>query len=165
MIRDTRERLPLLCRAAIAESCTQHFSMMISDEYRRFRVEFDDQQQPILKGPNGEVVSVGGMSGAQKRAFGLAFTLAIVETSGEECPIVIDTPVGNMDSEYRMRVLRYLAKTAPGQLIFLSHNEEISREYSRELETYVAEKYLVDFTKLGEGVGRSTAYRGEYFDR
>lgn len=165
VFRDTRERLIPLCRSAIAEACTEHFSQMISVEYRKFRVDFDEQQQPILRGPSGEVVPVGGMSGAQKRAFGLAFTLAVAEASGEECPIVIDTPVGNMDADYRMRILKYLARQAPGQLIFLSHDEEISREYARELETYVAEKYLIEFTPMREGAGISTPRMGRYFSR
>lgn len=165
VIRDTREQLVPLCRTAIAKACTAHFTEMISDEYRHFEVDFDDEQQPFLRGPGGETVPVGGMSGAQKRAFGLAFTLAIAEASGEESPIVIDTPVGNMDGEYRMRVLRHLAKRAPGQLIFLSHDEEISREYARELDTYVAEKYLVSFTQIGEGAGRSVPRQGSYFTR
>ena len=142
VIRATREQLIPLCRTAIAAACTEHFSAMISNEYRKFTVDFDDQQQPLLRGPSGEVVAVAGMSGAQKRAFGLAFTLAVAESSGEECPIVIDTPVGNMDAEYRMRILKYLSKRAPGQLIFLSHDEEISREYASEIEPAVAAKYL-----------------------
>lgn len=165
VIRETRERLVPLCRTSIAEACSVHFSQMISDEYRKFRVDFDDQQQPMLRGPVGEIVPIGGMSGAQKRAFGLAFTLAVAEASGEDSPIVIDTPVGNMDSAYRMQVLRYLAKTSPGQLIFLSHDEEISRDYARELETYVAERFLVDFTPVKDGAGVSSPRPGRYFTR
>lgn len=165
VIRATREQLVPLCRSAIASACTEHFSAMISDEYRKFTVDFDDQQQPLLRGPNGELVAVAGMSGAQKRAFGLAFTLAVAESSGEECPIVIDTPVGNMDAEYRMRILKYLAKKAPGQLIFLSHDEEISREYASEIEPAVAAKYFVEFQQIREGAGVSTPKPGRYFTR
>lgn len=165
VIRTTREQLVPLCRSAIADACTEHFSQMISDEYRRFKVDFNDEQQPILRGPKGELVSIGSMSGAQKRAFGLAFTLAIAEGSGEECPIIIDTPVGNMDAEYRMRILKYLGKHAPGQLIFLSHDEEISREYATEIEAVVAAKYLIEFKQIREGAGVSTPSPGRYFSR
>jgi DNA sulfur modification protein DndD len=165
VIKDTRERLVPLCRAAIAESCTRHFRAMISDEYRSFTVDIDEDRKPVLRGPAGEQVPVGSMSGAQKRAFGLAFTLAVAEASGEECPIVIDTPVGNMDTAYRMRILKYLARSSPGQLIFLSHDEEISREYARELDTYVAEKYLIEFQSVADGVGVSSVRQGRYFTR
>jgi DNA sulfur modification protein DndD len=126
VIDGAKERLVPLCRAALEERCTYHFSQMISDEYRNFEVKFD--AEPRLESGD-QAVYVTSLSGAQKRAFGLAFTLAVADVSGQQAPIVIDTPVGNMDSKYRDRVLKYVAAAAPGQVIFLSHDEEIS-EYS-----------------------------------
>ena len=165
VIRDTRDRLVPLCRENIAQACAEHFRNMISDEFRDFSVEFDEDVQPMLRGPSGEMIAVTTLSGAQKRAFGLAFTLAIANASGSESPIVIDTPVGNMDSVYRKRILSYLAKSSPGQLIFLSHDEEISREYAHDLDPWVAERYLVDFAGQRGGSGVSTPNKGAYFTR
>ena len=84
--------------------------------------------------------------------------------SGQDAPIVIDTPVGSMDSEFRRRILKYLAKSAPGQLFFLSHDEEIYGEYVKELEPYVSKKFLVTFRPLGEGMGESTIQPDKYFE-
>jgi DNA sulfur modification protein DndD len=164
VIRDTRERLVPLCKRTLEERCTHHFREMISSEYRRYRVEFDSSLQPVLLGDGLESVYVTTLSGAQKRVFGLAFTLAMAEFSGQEAPLVIDTPVGNMDSEVRLRVLKYLAKSAPGQVIFLSHNEEIYGEYAAALTPHLRQKYLIQFEVSGEGVGFSTVEEGKYFD-
>jgi DNA sulfur modification protein DndD len=164
VIRDTREKLVPLCKASLEERCTHHLREMISGEYRRYRVEFDTNLQPVLVGEELDSVYVTTLSGAQKRAFGLAFTLAVAEVSGEDAPLVIDTPVGNMDSEFRLRVLKYLAKNAPGQVIFLSHNEEIYGEYATALAPYLRQKYLVQFESTGDGVGFSTVVEGKYFD-
>lgn len=163
VIRETRDQLVPLCKSSLEESCTKHLREMISGEYRRFRVEFDTDLQPALVGANGHRVYIMTLSGAQKRAFGLAFTLAVAEISGMEAPLVIDTPVGNMDSEYRRRILTYLAKSAPGQVIFLSHDEEIYGDYVRALQPYMRQKYLVKFEPAGDGIGYSTVAEDQYF--
>ncbi len=164
VLRDLEEKLTPLCRQSLADACTKHFREMISDEYRKHKVDFDEYAQPMLTIPNGDTVYVTTLSGAQKRAFGLAFTLAIAEVSGQEAPIVIDTPVGSMDSEFRKRILKYLAKSAPGQLFFLSHDEEIYGEYVRELEPYISRKFKVLFRPMGDGMGESSVVADRYFE-
>lgn len=163
VIRDTRDKLIPLCKQSLAAACSEHLRAMISGEYHNYNVNFDDELQPVLIGPKQERIYVTTLSGAQKRAFGLAFTLAVAQVSGEEAPLVIDTPVGNMDSEYRKRILAYLAEAAPGQLIFLSHDEEISGEYADVLEPYVAARWIVDFQPVGDGAGISEPKEGRYF--
>ncbi len=162
-IASLEDQLKPLCEGALATACTKHFRQMISGEYKQHNVEFDEEAQPRLALQGHAPVYVTTLSGAQKRAFGLAFTLAIAEVSGQNAPIVIDTPVGSMDSEFRKRVLRYMAETAPGQLFFLSHDEEIYGEYVRELEPYLAERYLVRFRATGDGFGESSVEAGSYF--
>jgi DNA sulfur modification protein DndD len=138
---------------------------MVSAEYQRHKVEFDGDYQPMLTLPKSPPIYITTLSGAQKRAFGLAFTLAIAQVSGEDAPLVIDTPVGNMDSEYRIRILTYLAKTAPGQVFFLSHDEEISQEYAQALKPYILAQYLISFEAIGDGAGVSNVIPDSYFDR
>jgi DNA sulfur modification protein DndD len=163
VLRELEEKLKPLCEKSLAEACTKHFREMISVEYRKHSVSFDQDAQPLLTLANSEPVYVTTLSGAQKRAFGLAFTLAIAEVSGQEAPIVIDTPVGSMDSEFRRRILKYLAKSAPGQLLFLSHDEEIYGEYANELEPYVSKKFYVTFRSIGDGIGESSVEPDRYF--
>jgi DNA sulfur modification protein DndD len=161
---DAKDRLVPLCKKALEESCTRHFRGMISTEYRDFRARFESQSEPWLEGPNGRQVLVSTMSGAQKRAFGLAFTLAVAEVAGAAAPIVIDTPVGNMDSQYRSRVLKYVASAAPGQVIFLSHDEEIYGPYVDALKPQIVQRVLVEFEEVGDGSGVSTVNEGKYFE-
>ncbi|MGX2032911.1 AAA family ATPase [Methylocaldum gracile] len=162
-VDEAKEALIPLCKESLEQRCTEHFRNMISDEYQNFVVRFDSESQPKLEGPGGSVIFVSSLSGAQKRAFGLAFTLAVADVSGQQAPIVIDTPVGNMDSQYRERVLRYVAQAAPGQVIFLSHDEEISPFYRQRLEQKILKTFLVNFEKAEEGSGVSTLIENTYF--
>ncbi len=160
---DANDRLVPLCKEALEGRCTVHFRAMISGEYGKFKARFEAQQEPWLEGPNGQLVLVSSMSGAQKRAFGLAFTLAVADVAGTDAPIVIDTPVGNMDSAYRGRVLKYVADAAPGQVIFLSHDEEIYGPYVDGLKSKILQKNLVRFEQVEDGAGVSTVMEGQYF--
>lgn len=163
VIDDATDELARACKAALEHACTQHFRRMITSEYHKHVVSFDDELQPVLRLGTSEPIYVSTLSGAQKRAFGLAFTLAVADVSGETAPLIIDTPVGNLDSEYRNRILEYLAITAKGQVIYLSHDEEISADYARTLEPYVLQKYLVRFEPIADGSGISTLEEGSYF--
>ena len=160
---DAKDKLVPLCKEALEARCTLHFRAMISGEYGKFKARFEAQNEPWLEGPNQQQVLVSSMSGAQKRAFGLAFTLAVADVAGTEAPIVIDTPVGNMDSEYRGRVLKYVADAAPGQVIFLSHDEEIYGPYVEGLKAKILQKDLVRFEQVEDGAGVSTVIAGQYF--
>ncbi|WFS63397.1 AAA family ATPase [Pseudodesulfovibrio thermohalotolerans] len=162
VVDEAQEKLIPLCQNALEKRCTYHFTRMISDEYKKFKVRFDPDTEPRLE--NGSrVVYVTGLSGAQKRAFGLAFTLAVADVSNQNAPIIVDTPVGNMDSKYRDRVLKHVAEAAPGQVVFLSHDEEISEEYKSKLSQYVRKTYLLDFKQVDEGCGETTIIDDKYF--
>ena len=160
VIDGAKERLVPLCKAALEERCTYHFSQMVSDEYQNFQVRFD--AEPRLENRH-QAIYVTSLSGAQKRAFGLAFTLAVADVSGQQAPIIIDTPVGNMDSKYRDRVLKYVASAAPGQVIFLSHDEEISESYRQRLSPSIQKTILVTFEQVADGSGVSTVVDDKYF--
>lgn len=163
VLDEAGERLVPLCKESLEERCTHHFSRMVSDEYRNFSVRFDADTEPRLE-HGTHVVYVASLSGAQKRAFGLAFTLAVADVSGQQAPIVIDTPVGNMDSRYRHRVLEYVAEAAPGQVFFLSHDEEISSEYRAGLKPYIMKTMLLNFEPIEEGSGITTVVDDAYFE-
>jgi DNA sulfur modification protein DndD len=163
LVDDAKDQLVPLCKHELEERCTVHFRAMISDEYGRFRARFETESEPWLEGPKGQQVLVSTMSGAQKRAFGLAFTLAVADVASREAPIVIDTPVGNMDSAYRSRVLKYVAEAAAGQVIFLSHDEEIYGRYVDDLRPRIIQQNLVEFSSVDDGSGVSKVVEGQYF--
>lgn len=156
------ELIPI-AHEALQERCSHHLQRMISEEFKNFHVEFGRDNTPHLIGRDGTRVEVASLGGAQKRVFGLAFTLAVADVSGCDLPIVIDTPVGNMDGVYRGRVLEYLAVNAPAQLVLLSHDEEIYGRYAKALDPYIAERFLVDQRTRVEGAGISTVHQGKYF--
>lgn len=163
LVDDAKDQLVTICKESLEERCTRHFRAMISNEFTRFNAKFEADSEPWLEGPDGQQVLVSTMSGAQKRAFGLAFSLAVADVSGTEAPIVIDTPVGNMDSSYRAKVLKYVAEAAPGQVIILSHDEEVSGMYVDQIKSKIRKQFLVEFRQIADGSGASTVHEDRYF--
>lgn len=163
IVEEAKEQLIPLCKVELEDRCTKHFQSMISKEYTKFSAKFALDSEPWLESVTGDRILISSMSGAQKRAFGLAFTLAVADVSQQAAPIVIDTPVGNMDSEYRSRILKYVMEAAPGQVIILSHNEEVYGRYKDAISPRIAKTFLVEFSPLGEGFGVSSVIDNEYF--
>jgi len=163
LVDDAKDRLIPLVLETLESRCSEHFAGMISGEYSQFKTRFEPDSEPWLEGPAGQQVWVSSLSGAQKRAFGLAFTLAVAEVAQSEAPIVIDTPVGNMDSVYRARVLQYVSEIAPGQVILLSHDKEIDSDFAKVIDKRVRKKFLVEFTPVEDGAGISSVNEDQYF--
>ena len=58
-----------------------------------------------MRRPNHPEALIEMMSGFERRSFGIAFSLALAEITQKRIPLVIDTPLGNADKEYRRRLL------------------------------------------------------------
>ena len=162
VLDEASEKLVPLCKDALEARCTHHFTQMVSGEFENFKVRFDEDAEPYIF-TQDQIVYISSLSGAQKRAFGLAFTLAVADVSKRDAPIIIDTPVGNMDSEYRARVLDYVSRAARSQVIILSHDEEVSADYKNKLMPYILKTFLLSFKKISEGCGETAVIEDAYF--
>jgi len=86
-------------------------------------------------------------SGFEKRAFGIAFTLTLADLTHRRLPLVIDTPLGNADSKYRLRTLNALASFDLDQIIVLSHDEEVDAELASHLKSHVGQTFLAEYVE------------------
>lgn len=92
------------------------------------------------------------MSGFERRSFGLAFSLALAEITQRRIPLVIDTPLGNADSAYRLRTLKALTGFDADQIIILTHDREVTDDLLRGIEREVGQKFPRRFRPQDEGV-------------
>ena len=71
----------------------------------------------------------GSLSATESMALAYAFTLAIHETSGQNCPLVVDSPLGRVSDENRENMARELLKISKHkQIIMLFTPDEYSAE-------------------------------------
>lgn len=90
-------------------------------------------------------------SGFEKRSFGIAFSLALAEITRRRIPLVIDTPLGNADSEYRPRTLQVLKNFDLDQVIILTHDEEVTPKLAETIKSSISQIFLVQFEGREKG--------------
>lgn len=85
------------------------------------------------------------LSKGEKQVFILALYWAIIKTSGQSIPFIIDTPYARIDTEHREQIAKLFFPDISEQVIILSTDEEVVGRYQKILEPYIAQKYLLDY--------------------
>lgn len=78
--------------------------------------------------------------------------------------MVVDTPLGRLDSTHRANILKYWTSDKKRQVILLSQDKEIDQETYAALEPYVGKTYLLQHAEIDSGVGRTVATEDAYFE-
>ena len=147
VLDDLPDRLRPIALLHLEEKVTQHFLSIADKRFEGGRIVFpaDEEGSPIFEGREGSRQRLDTMSGFERRSFGVAFSLALAEVTHKRIPLVIDTPLGNADSEYRPRLLKALTTVELDQVIILTHDQEVYGDVLQTIDRQVAQKFLVSF--------------------
>jgi len=127
------------------------------------RIEIDEGGETRILSKEGETIPFDKSAG-ENQVFATALLAGLAEISGLDAPLVVDTPLGRLDSTHRANILKYWISNKKRQVILLSQDKEIDRETFAAMEPNVAMTYLLQHTEVGSGVGRTTAIENEYFE-
>lgn len=106
----------------------------------------------------GEEVPKSRLSSGEKQMLAVATLWGLARASGRELPVIIDTPMGRLDSSHRMNfVTKYLPR-ASHQVIVLSTDTEIVGPYLNCLKEYVGRQYLLRYDEVGVRTIVETGY-------
>ena len=86
-----------------------------------FDVELIDEHQNTI---NRKELSAG-----EKQIYAIAILEALGKTSGRKLPIIIDTPLGRLDSHHRDKLIERYFPNASHQVIILSTDTEVDENY------------------------------------
>ena len=110
----------------------------------------------ILK-KNEERFDPDKFSAGERQLFAVAVIWGLVRTASQDIPAIIDTPMGRLDSEHRLKLVKNYFPKASKQTILLSTDEEIVKDLYNQLKPSIAQSYLLEFddtigaTKIKEG--------------
>lgn len=100
------------------------------------------------------------LSKGEKQVFVLSLYWAIIKTSGQNVPFVVDTPYARIDTEHREQIAKFFFPEISDQVIILSTDEEVVGPYKTVLTPFLAHEYLLDYdTQKGQ-----TVVKPGYFD-
>lgn len=125
-----------------------------------YKVEIDPYSLNIrLYDRNGLKLNKHRLAAGEKQMLAISLLWGLAKTSGRMLPIIIDTPLGRLDSSHRQNfVTRYLP-AASHQVIVLSTDTEINGELYQLLHKHVGKEYYLDYSDQS----RSTLIREGYF--
>lgn len=146
---------------AVAEAMTRSVRAMAhrSDYLREVTINEDGDVE--LASPDGRDLRQYDLSAGEKQIFTQALFSAIAEVSERTFPLVVDTPLGRLDENHRLNVLKHIT-SRKGQVILISTDTEVVGQFLAAIRSKVAKFYIIR-NKVDGGVARSWCEEG-YFD-
>ena len=118
------------------------FNGLARKEDRNLSIQIDPNSfEVILIDDEGVMLRKEELSAGEKQIFAISILEALARTSGRSLPVVIDTPLGRLDSVHRKKLVEnYFPKTSH-QVIILSTDTEIDYAFYEGLQGSISHSY------------------------
>jgi len=100
------------------------------------------------------------LSAGEKQIFIMALYQALSQLNKINVPYIVDTPFARIDQEHRKKILNQFFKKLNGQVIILSTDEEIAREYQESISDIVSNTFVLNHTSEGNTEILANTYFG-----
>lgn len=102
------------------------------------------------------------LSAGEKQIYAIAMLDALARTSGRRLPVVIDTPLGRLDSEHRSNLVTSYFPRASHQVILLSTDAEVDQSFYKELSPHVSHAFEIRYDSTEQS---SSLFEGYFWRR
>lgn len=92
-----------------------------------------------------EAIDKNRLSAGEKQIYAISILEALARTSGRKLPIIIDTPLGRLDSKHRTKLVNNYFPQASHQVIILSTDTEVDEEFYQELAPHISHAYKLNY--------------------
>lgn len=125
------------------------------------RIEVSPDTFAVTAVQKGEIkLDKQALSAGEKELFALSLLAGLCKCADSNLPVVIDTPLGRLDSEHREHIVRnYYPYLAP-QVILLSTDTEVTPDLYQDLLPYIRQTFTLEH----EAEKESTFIRDGFFD-
>lgn len=97
---------------------------------------YDHRNQPLPK---------SSLSAGEKQIYAIALLWGLGIASGRPLPVIIDTPLGRLDSAHRRQLVENYFPYASHQMLLLSTDTEVDHALFEALEPHIANAYHLEF--------------------
>lgn len=108
---------------------------------------------------NGNEIPKARLSAGEKQIFAISMLEALGKASGRNLPIIIDTPLGRLDSKHREKLVESYFPRASHQVIVLSTDTEVDQRFYDGLSASISHAFHLKFDQTE----RSTTAEEGYF--
>lgn len=125
-----------------------------------FCAEIDPETYQVrLLDPNRSAIDMGRLSAGERQIYAVAMLEALANTSGRRLPMIIDTPLGRLDSEHRKNLIEHYFPHASHQVLILSTDTEVDPASYRSLNQHVSHAFEIKY----DSATSSSEIREGYF--
>lgn len=153
---------PLKVRELATAMTTVYKQLAHKDQVDKITILDDGTTQ--IRGKTGKEITFERSAG-ENQIFATALIAGLAKVSGVKAPMVVDTPLGRLDSKHRENILKFWTGDKSRQVILLSQDEEIDFHFYKSIQDSVGKTYLLEHVDVGDGIGRTTAIEDLYFAR
>lgn len=100
-----------------------------------------------LRGSTGLPLGTDQLSVGERQMLAVALLWGLAQAARQPLPIVIDTPLGRLDSSHRGNLIERYFPQASHQVLLLSTDTEITEEARQQLAPYVGRSYHLEFNR------------------
>lgn len=159
-------------KSLIANIGIKEFFKVIGDESirrlcRYFSMnEADNIENAIISSENDDEIELykridlNTLSKGERQIFILALYWAIIQISGKHIPFVIDTPYARIDANHREEISSKFFPNISSQVIILSTDEEITKDYYEIIKPFISKEYLLT---NNQSENKTTVTNGYFF--
>ena len=92
---------------------------------------------------DGVDISKDALSAGERQIFAISMLWALGKTSGQELPMIIDTPLSRLDKAHRKAIMADYVPKASQQVILLCTDTELTEELDGLVAPFVARRYEI----------------------
>jgi DNA sulfur modification protein DndD len=122
------------------------------------RINSDDFSITLLD-RSGTEIPKKRLSAGEKQIYAVAMLEALAKASGRSLPIIIDTPLGRLDSKHRQKLVESYFPVASHQVIVLSTDTEVDLPFYQGLQSHISHGFHLAF----DGANGITTVEEGYF--
>ncbi len=145
VVEDNIQKYKEKVRVDISRKASEIFRLLLWKEGQFQEISLDESF-------NLEVVdryskpALQDLSSGERQILSLAFIVAMSRLSGEEAPLVMDTPFGRLSAENRANITEHLPELADQVILFVT-DEELHDQARANLEPHIGREYNLDFDR------------------
>ena len=110
------------------------------------RIEIDPERYFTINlyDMRGRLLDKTKLSAGEKEILAISLIWALSQLTNRSLPIVIDTPLGRLDSQHRFNIVSNYFPKASHQVIVLSSDEEITGKEYEAIAPFVSKHFLIE---------------------
>jgi DNA sulfur modification protein DndD len=156
---DFAKQLVRLRVSQLEEAFSRSFNQLCRKERLIQRAEIDPRDFSVsLVGVGGEPIPQSDLSAGETQIYALALLWALRQVSGRPLPVVIDAPLGRLDSDHRQNLVERYFPYASQQVILLSTDTEVDDKFYAAMQGNISHAYHLDYDQAQKSTRVSQGY-------